>query len=234
MNLLITGANGFIGRNLINKISIQDKKYNLYFLSRFNDNIFPYIPDKIDFALHLSCLHRAEPERLIYDENIKNNEHLISTLNTHNLQTNILFTSSIHENKDTIYGKSKRESSRTFKRICDEWNANFVKIVFPNIFGPYAKPYHTSVVANFCKDIITNNKSYINNVDLDLLYIDSAVEAILNFKSKDKFLTQKVNLLNLHAKLKNYYIMYKEGKNIVLNSKLDFQLFTTLKSYLNE
>ncbi|WP_181374600.1 NAD-dependent epimerase/dehydratase family protein [Polaribacter aquimarinus] len=233
MNLLITGANGFIGRNIINKISITDE-YNLFFISRFNDSIYPYTPDKIDFTLHLSSVHRAIPESLIYDENIKINQHLIDVLNNHNLKSNILFTSSIHENKDTFYGRSKRKSSSTLQYTCKDWGTKFVKIVFPNIFGPFAKPNHTSVVANFCSDIIYGKKSFINDVDLNLLYVDFAVEAILNFKSKEEFTTHKVNLLDLHKKLKNYYNLYKDEKPIVLNSKFDFQLFTTLKSYLNE
>ena len=231
MNLLITGENGFIGKNLVNVISL-DNNFRIFYLSRYNNCIFPFLPEKIDFVIHLASVHRIIPEHLVYDENEKINKHLMNVLEEYNFKPNILFTSSIHENKDTFYGKSKRDSSRYLKNICDSWNKKFVKLVFPNIFGPYAKAYHTSVVSNFCNDIIENKKSIINNVDLELLYIDSVIDAILNFESKKIFKTQIVNLHELHNRIKSLYQQHQQNTKITLNDNLDRQLFITLKSYI--
>lgn len=232
MNLLITGANGFIGTNLVNTLRL-DAKYKLFFISRYNKNIFPFTPENIDFVIHLSSAHRLEPESLVYYENKKINDHLIDVLNYHNLKSNILFTSSIHEERDSFYGKSKKDGSIYLKTICDNWDKKFVKMVFPNIFGPYAKPYHTSVVSNFCNDIISNKKSRINNVDIDFIYIDQVIKAILNFKSENNFKTIKINLTDLHRRIENLHKQYIFKSKIVLQDTLDVKLFNTLKSYIN-
>lgn len=231
MNLLITGANGFIGTNLVNALNLNNN-YKIFYISRYNNCIFPFLPEKIDFVIHLSSVHRLEPEHLIYEENEKINKHLVAVLNYHKIKSSILFTSSIHEINDTFYGKSKRDSSVFLKEVCAGWGTDFVKLVFPNIFGPFAKAYHTSVVSNFCNDIIDNRKSNINNVNLELLFIDEVIKAILNFKSKDKFKTQKVYLPELYNKIKVIHQQYVQNDIVVLKDKLDIQLFTTLKSYI--
>jgi UDP-2-acetamido-2,6-beta-L-arabino-hexul-4-ose reductase len=233
MNLLITGATGFIGKNLINKLSVL-KKYNLFFLSRYNSEIFPYRPEVIDKVIHLSCVHRDNPEELVYKKNYKIDNHLIDTLNKYNLTSDILFTSSIHETKDTFYAKSKRDSTKFLKKVCDDWNREFIKLTFPNIFGPYAKPNHTSVVANFCNNIVLNKESFINDVNFEMIYIDQAIKSILEFKSKEKFETQKINLFDLYIKIQSLYDSYKKDRRVELKSNLDIQLFYTLKSYINE
>lgn len=231
MNLLVTGENGFIGKNLLNRISLLEG-YSVFYINRYNNLIFPFVPKKIDYVIHLSSVHRLEPESLIYEENKKINQHLINVLNFHSLKSNILFTSSIHENSDTFYGKSKRDSTLYFKDICKSWNKEFIKITFPNIFGPFAKPYHTSVVANFCSDIIQNKKSHINNVDLEIIYVKKAVNAILNFQSINVFETQKINLKELYNKINHIYKMHTIKNSITLEDTLDAELFITLKSYL--
>ncbi|WP_299017186.1 NAD-dependent epimerase/dehydratase family protein [uncultured Polaribacter sp.] len=233
MNLLITGSNGFIGINLINRLSLLNK-FNVFYLSRYNDIIYPYIPDKLDYVIHLASVHRVTPEKLIVNENIKINTHLIETLKKFNLKSNMLFTSSIHEKKDTFYGESKRHSSDYLKNICEEWETEYVKLVFPNIFGPFAKPYHTSVVANFCNDIILEKKSIINNVDFELIYINKAINAILQFRNNVNFNTQKIHLLKLHEKIYNLYHQYISNKSLIIKSSFDFELLTTLKSYMND
>ena len=169
---------------------------------------------------------------LVYEQNKKINEHLINTLEHNDIRTNILFTSSIHENRDTFYGKSKLDSTSYFQDICNLWNKDFVKLIFPNIFGPFAKPNHTSVVATFCNDVILNKKSIINNVDLELIYVDQAINSILNFKEKKDFSKCRVNLLDLHKRIQNLYEQYCQNESIILKDTLDVQLFTTLKSHI--
>jgi hypothetical protein len=87
-------------------------------------------------------------------------------------------------------------------------------------------------VSNFCNDIIYDRISNINDVNLELLYVDEVIKAILNFKPKEKFKTQNVNLPELYKRIKNLHQLYIEKDKIVLNDDLDIQLFTTLKSYI--
>lgn len=231
MNLLITGITGFLGRHLLNKLSIE-RKHNIYFTNRAIDEIFPNVPQQIDWVIHLAASHRAESEKDVYLNNNKINTSLVDLLNKHQLKPNILFTSSIHEDKNTYYGLSKREGAAYFKKFCKERNTSFEKIIFPNIFGSHAKPNHTSVVATFCKNIVDNETSYVNDVSINLLYVDEAIKAILNLKSVSEFELVSIALPDLYEMIQEMHNNYIENNiKVNINSTFKAHLFITLTSY---
>ena len=92
MNLLITGENGFIGKNLVNVISL-DNNFRIFYLSRYNNCIFPFLPEKIDFVIHLASVHRIIPEHLVYDENEKDPDHNRCTSTVHQTCTSDTYAS---------------------------------------------------------------------------------------------------------------------------------------------
>ncbi len=229
--LLITGSTGFIGRNLINKVSTF-KNFEIVILDRDFKQIFPFMPTKIDWVIHLASKHRAEIESEVFDENIKMNEALVSFLKKNKLVSNILFTSSIQENKDSFYGRSKKDGANYLQAKTNEWGTRFEKVVLPNLFGPYAKPYHTSVVANFCNDIILEKESIVNNVNIKLLYVQEAVSAILKFKSRASFSTTTVYLPELYDTIQKLHTAFRTDPfTIQLKSQFEYQLLSTLSSY---
>lgn len=232
-NILVTGASGFIGRSLINRMVLSSNS-SVYVTDKSFNTIFPYIPTKLDYVIHLAAVHRGNFEDQIYEENMAINQKLINLLNVHNLTSNIIFTSSVQEINDTAYGRSKRDGVKYLAEICKSWNKEFIKINLPNLFGPFAKPFHTSVVANFCKNIVDKKKSIVNNVALELLYVQDAIDQILTFEGCDTFETTKIYLPDLYELLEKMHKDIKLNKKIILNSTFEAQLFTTLMSYTND
>lgn len=230
-SILITGASGFVGRHLLNHLAVREG-YRVYTTDRDFSALFPNPPEKLDWLIHLASSHREAEEHLVYENNKKINRGTIELLSRFGLKPNILFTSSVHENKDNYYGQSKREGASYLESVCDKWGSSFEKIVFPNLFGPYSKPYHTSVVANFCSDIISGKESYINEVEIKLLYIREAIDAIMEFRSKEDFETTTVFLPELYEILNRLHTQYHTSPfRIALNNKFESQLLTTLTSY---
>ncbi|MBT8276148.1 MAG: NAD-dependent epimerase/dehydratase family protein [Bacteroidia bacterium] len=229
--ILITGASGFVGRHLLNRLAIEDG-FEVFITDREFTQIFPHPPKTVDWLIHLASSHRESEEKLVFENNERINRDIISLLTKAGLNPNILFTSSIHEEGDSFYGRSKKAGSEYLRSVCDSWNKKFEKIVFPNLFGPLAKPYHTSVVANFCQDIITGKESYINDVEISLMYIQDAINSILQLKSKDTFDTTKVFLPDLHRTIKELHLAYHADPfHINIKSKFESQLLSTLTSY---
>jgi UDP-2-acetamido-2,6-beta-L-arabino-hexul-4-ose reductase len=231
-SILLTGSTGFVGRNLINRI-ISSGDHQLFILDREFKLIFPYKPKKIDWVIHLASMHRSKIDSQVLDTNIQINKSLISFLENNELYSNILFTSSVKEEDNTFYGRSKKEGAYYLKENTNKWDKSFVKIVLPNLFGPFARPYHTSVVANFCKDIIDGKKSFINDVDINLLYVQDAAKFILNFENQNSIKTKSIFLPELYKILENLYNnLNKESGQILINNKFEAQLLTTLMSYI--
>lgn len=232
-NILVTGSSGFIGRNLINRITLSSD-FSVYVTNKDINAIFPCIPSKLDYLIHLAAVHRGVSEDEIYKENMTINKKLINLLKVNNLESNIVFTSSIQELNNSAYGNSKKDGAKFFKETCKSWNKEFIKIKLPNVFGPNAKPYQTSVIANFCQDIISNKESFVNEVEINLLFIQQAINSILKFETCENFQTNKVYLPDVYAKLKSMYKSYLANTRIELNNKFEVQLFNTLISYINE
>lgn len=229
--VLITGSSGFVGRHLLNKLATENN-FEVFITDRDFTQIFPYTPVTLDWLIHLASSHREEEEKLVFEKNEAINRSIIELLENNELKPNILFTSSIHEAGDSYYGRSKKAGADLLKSACDQFQTRFEKIVFPNLFGPSAKPYHTSVVANFCQDIISEKESYINDVEISLLYVQEAIRSILQFESRQDFGTTKVFLPDLHSTLKKLHSAYHSNPfHLEINSKFESQLLTTLTSY---
>ncbi|MGC6429622.1 MAG: NAD-dependent epimerase/dehydratase family protein [Jejuia sp.] len=228
--LLISGATGFIGRNLINTLEINNN-YEYYIVDKTFTSCFPRVPDKVDWVIHLASSHREKEEQLVYQYNAEINSKLVNFLEKTNLQSNILFTSSVQEGNDTFYGKSKREGTLYLKTNCENWGKTFKKLTLPNIFGPFAKPNHTSVVANFCFNIIKGKESYINDVSIQLAYIADVVQAILSLDGQSQIKTKEVRLKELYESIEQLHEKYKVNKSVMIKSRFHAQLLATYLSY---
>jgi UDP-2-acetamido-2,6-beta-L-arabino-hexul-4-ose reductase len=229
--VLITGSSGFVGRHLLNRLAREDG-FEVFITDRDFTQIFPHKSNSIDWLIHLASSHRESEDKLVFEKNEQINRDIVKLLTKAGLKPNILFTSSIHEEGDSFYGRSKKAGAEYLESVCDSWNTKFEKIVFPNLFGPYAKPYHTSVVANFCQDIISEKESFINDVEIKLMHVQEAINAILKFSSKSEFETSTVFLPHLHQTIKKLHVAYHTDPfHMDIKSKFESQLLSTLTSY---
>ncbi len=193
MNILITGANGFIGKNLAETLKNirggKDKTYgelggiNIF---EFNRDTPPERLDEYcrecDFVFHLAGVNRPENESEFMDGNFGFTFQLLDTLKRNKNKSPVLITSSVQAELDNPYGKSKRAAE---KAVFEYGRENGVKTFvyrLCNVFGKWAKPNYNSAVATFCHNIARGLPIEISDTEreISLVYIDDVVNAFIN------------------------------------------------------
>ena len=196
MNILITGAKGFVGRNLCETLkNIRDGKDRVHKIEV--SEIYEYDIDtpkekldeccaKADFVFNLAGVNRPKDNSEFMAGNFGFASELLDTLKKHNNKAPVMLSSSIQASLEgryagTEYGKSKLAGEELFKAYAVETGARVLIYRFPNLFGKWCRPNYNSAVATFCNNIANDLPITVNDrsVELELLYIDDLVEEML-------------------------------------------------------
>ena len=240
----ITGQNGFIGYHLYNNLLLNKEKYKIidfkrdYFLSH---DLMDSFVSNCDIIVHLAAINRDNDPSIIYKTNIELANSIVDSLFRTKFNGLFIFASSIQENLENTFGKSKKEARLLFQNWSENSSGKFKALIIPNIFGPFCKPNYNSVISTFSYNLINNVESLINiDNKLNLLYIDDLVdeiiktfskqsESVINIKHKYEF--KVTQLLNMLKYFKNTYI--SNGEIPSLSSDFNIALFNTFRSYIN-
>ena len=241
----ISGKSGFIAKHLINNLNLKLNKFKILEFKReyFNDD--EKLDDFLincDFFIHLAAINRHDSEQHLYVENIRLVDKIINSLERTNSKPNIILSSSTQENRDNLYGKSKRICRLRLESFCLEKNINFNGLIIPNVFGPFGKPFYNSVIATFCHQLTNNLEPKIEiDSEIKLIYIDKLIKSIIDIIDLDSNYISKViepeiciSVSQILKKLLLYREIYFErGEIPELNSEFDLNLFNTYRSYIN-
>ncbi len=197
MNILVTGAKGFVGRNLVaNLNNIRDGKNRTRNL--VVDAVFEYDIDtdlallseycaKADFVFHLAGVNRPKDQSEFMSGNFGFASTLLDALKKHNNTCPVMLSSSIQATLlgrygESDYGKSKLAGEELFFDYSKETGAKVLVYRFPNLFGKWCRPNYNSAVATFCNNIANDLPIRVNDrsTELELLYIDDLVEEMLD------------------------------------------------------
>ena len=175
MKVLITGANGFIGKNLISHMQELENVEIITFtkeddFKKIEDNI-----DDIDFIFHLAGVNRPKDNKEFYLGNSDLTKQIVDLIKGKDIP--ILLSSSIQAEKDNDYGKSKKIAEDYIRENLD----NYYIYRLHNVFGKWCKPNYNSVVATFCNNIANGLDITINDrkTELNLIYIDDIIYEFL-------------------------------------------------------
>ena len=174
MNILVTGANGFVGQNLC--VFLNEAGYtNINTITRDNSKI--EILDKVskaDFIYHLAGVNRPKNEVEFKEGNTDLTMLIVKQLASLNKKTPIVLTSSIQATLDNPYGLSKAGAEEAIKIYQKETGAEVYIYRLPNVFGKWCRPNYNSAVATFCFNTINDLPISINDAqaELNLVYID--------------------------------------------------------------
>ena len=197
MKILVTGAKGFVGRNLCENLrAIMDGKNRTRALTI--EAIFEYDLDtnpallddwcrQADFAFNLAGVNRPKDQSEFMQGNFGFASILLDTLQRHGNTCPVMLSSSIQATLigrygQSDYGKSKLAGEELFFAYGQTTGAPVLVYRFPNLFGKWCRPNYNSVVATFCHNIAHDLPIQINdrNAELELLYIDDLVEEMLD------------------------------------------------------
>ena len=196
MNILITGANGFVGKNLSAALkNIRDQKDKTHPNIKV-DELYLYDIDsspelleeaceKADFVFNIAGVNRPENPEDFLKGNFGFAETLLNTLKKHNNTCPVMISSSIQATcigrYDSDYGRSKKAGEELLFSYGEETGAKVLVYRFPNLFGKWCRPNYNSAVATFCNNIANDLEITVNDpsVQLELVYIDDLVDEML-------------------------------------------------------
>ncbi len=187
MKILITGSNGFVGKNLVSTLAYLDEFEILTFNRNDAMSVLDSHTKECDFVVHLAGVNRSQNPADFYNGNVVLIERLVTFLKNNNNKAPILLTSSIQVDIDSHYGKSKKAAEEILVKYGEKENIKIMIYRLPNLFGKWSQPDYNSVIATWCYQIARNKKTEISNPyqKLKLVYIDDLVsEIILSINNK--------------------------------------------------
>ena len=246
MNVLITGHEGFVGKNFLNYLNIN--KINTFKFG--TKNSFSEIEKnikKFDLIFHFAGQNRAKNKKKFIKNNKVFTEKLIKILEKKNLKIPIIYTSTIKVNENSDYGISKKSSERLLIKSFKKRKISLAILRLPNLFGKWSKPNYNSVVATFCYNISRNLNVLSNKKHISLLYIDDLIKFlfkkfIIDFKIFKKKNNQKIyksfspiksiKVNELEKKIKFFEHARKNFYLPDLKSDFDKKLYSTFLTYI--
>ncbi|SMQ85546.1 UDP-2-acetamido-2,6-beta-L-arabino-hexul-4-ose reductase [Devosia lucknowensis] len=178
--IAVTGANGFIGRNLV--VRLGEANHQIIEIARDLD--FAAMVEKLsgaEFVVHLAGVNRPETEAEFETGNVGMSEKLARALHQLEQPLPLVFSSSIHADLDNPYGRSKRAAEAVLVEYGKVAGAPVHIWRLPNVFGKWCRPNYNSVVATFCNNIAKGLPIKVTDpgAALHLVYIDDVVDALL-------------------------------------------------------
>lgn len=186
MKILVTGSEGFVGKNLLQRL-IEIDGYEVigytreHKIERLIDSV-----SQVDCVVHLAGVNRPEDVREFATGNALFTEKICQVLKDSGRSIPILFASSTQATQESSYGQSKLQAENALLEYASQTASRICILRLPNVFGKWSRPNYNSVVATFCHNIANEIPIEIHapSKKLNLVYIDDVIEEILAFCSQ--------------------------------------------------
>lgn len=241
----ITGQNGFVGSHLYNTLGLKPEEFErIEFKREFfnNPEKLDHFVEQCDVIVHLAAMNRHPDPEVIFENNINLVKELIASLERTGSKAHVLFSSSSQEEKDNLYGKSKKEGRELFSEWAKKSGGIFTGLVIPNVFGPFGKPNYNSFIATFCHKLTHGETPGIDiDGEVRLIYVGELVQEIIdkiyigqNNELYEVSHTSVNKVSEVLEKLNHYKKLYFENGEIPeLKTKFDLNLFNTFRCYFD-
>jgi UDP-2-acetamido-2,6-beta-L-arabino-hexul-4-ose reductase len=242
MNVLVTGANGFIGKNLIvhlNELGISSE----VFTRKNSTKDLRELIKKSDFVIHLAGENRPEDEGDFEMVNSGLTSLICDEIRLIEKKIPIILASSTQAECDNLYGKSKLSAEIAVKNLENDTGNSSHIYRLPGVFGKWCKPNYNSVVATFCYNISHDLPIQVNNpsFELSLVYIDDVIEEFIKIiqgvkGDKKKLSVQPEYKIKL-GDLADQIEIFRESRDSLITEKVGVglvrKLYSTYLSYLS-
>lgn len=239
----ITGQAGFVGTYLYNTLALEPEKYErIPFEDRYFDDpaTLRAFVVQCDVIVHLAAMNRHENEQVIYDTNIRLNRSLVEAMEAEGVTPHVLFSSSTQEERDNLYGKSKREGREMIEQWAKRTGAAFSGLVVPNVYGEFSRPNYNTFIATFAHKLVTGEQPTVMvDGDVKLIHVGSLCRFIMSqFPEKgvrkvdvpydfEKKVTEILHQFELYKEL-----YFDHGFIPELKDTNDVNLFNSFRSYI--
>ena len=245
MKILVTGAKGFVGKNLI--AELKNRNYTEIYecdIDTTEQELEEYTKN-CEFVFHLAGVNRPQNEEEFMKGNFGFTSILLEKLAKYENKSPILITSSIQAELDNPYGKSKKAGDDLIFAYGKEHGVKTLVYRFTNVFGKWCRPNYNSVVATFCNNIARGLEIKINDpeVVMNLIYIDDVVEELIDalegreHKKGEFCYVPTVHTIKLGEIANLIYSFKASRENLMIPNMQDGftkKLYSTYLSYLPE
>jgi len=182
MKILITGANGFVGKNLQLRLREREGVEVISFLKKDSLDSLDKKLDGVDFVFHLAGSNRPVDEKEFNEVNRDFTNSLCEAIKRLNKSIPIIYSSSIQAELSNAYGRSKFEAEEILRKFASVTGSEVFIFRLPNVFGKWCRPNYNSAVATFCYNIANDLPVTINDPKalVRLVYIDDVLDEFLN------------------------------------------------------
>lgn len=182
MKILVTGAKGFIGKNLV--AELKNRKYTdiLEYDKETAPSLLEEYCKKADFVFHLAGVNRPKEQSEFMEGNFGFTSTLLNALKKYKNNCPVMISSSIQAELDNPYGKSKKAGEELLFDYSKETGGKVLIYRFPNVFGKWCRPNYNSAVATFCHNVAHDLPISVNDpsVVMNLVYIDDVVSELIS------------------------------------------------------
>lgn len=244
--VLITGADGFIGRNLTVRLADRDDLVLLRCTRETTGAELATMAAAADVVFHLAGINRPQAVEEFEIGNVGLTRDLIDYLRQARRTPVIVFSSSIQIRQANPYGQTKLAAEEALREFADETGAPVVILRLRNVFGKWCRPEYNSVVATFCHNIARGQPITITDParEIELVYIDDVVDSLLDAGfggaapgddrvAADTMPTTRIGLGDLADRLRTFASMQQTLLIPDFSLRFDQQLYATYLSYVD-
>jgi UDP-2-acetamido-2,6-beta-L-arabino-hexul-4-ose reductase len=245
MRVLITGANGFIGRNL--RLHLAERKdVEVCCFTREHDvALLASMLDGVDFVFHLAGINRPHDLQEFTTGNAGLTRTLCETIAASGRPVPVVYTSSTQAARDNPYGQSKRSAEQALFTLQREHGVPVHVFRLPNVFGKWCRPNYNSAVATFCHNIARGLPIQVNDpqAGLTLVYVDDVVTRFLKLMDgaeaavdEDGFATVAPQYSTTVGELARQVEAFRDSRDTLVTERVGTglvrALYSTYVSYL--
>ena len=245
----ITGQSGFVGTHLFNELGLlEDSICRVPFTDDFFSDSYKLseFVKECDVIVHLAAMNRHEDLQVLYDTNVGLVEQLIAAMEKESVTPHVLFSSSTQEERDNLYGNSKRKGRELFEAWATRSGGSFTGLVVPNVYGPFGRPNYNSFIATFCHKLTHGEQpEVLQDSNVKLIYVGSLCKYIIakiNEVNKGGISGVEKDIVpyDFEKKVTEILSQLEEFKKLYLESGIipplptihDINLFNTYRSYI--
>ena len=242
MKVLITGADGFIAKNLRETLQ-RDESVKLYLFSKDDSlNILVAYLKEVDFVYHLAGVNRPKDNEDFYEGNSNLTKFIVDVLVKNEKFIPIVLSSSTQATQDNDYGKSKLQAENIVLDYSKKYNVNTYVFRLPNVFGKWSKPNYNSVISTWCYNISHDIEIQVNDetYSMNLVYIDDVVNEFIQCLSLDRtsgYSEVETVYVKTLGEIRDLLFEFKENRNSLVipnvGSGFERALYATYLSYLD-
>ncbi len=242
MNILITGADGFIGKNLTHRLK-NFPSFDIHKITKKTSiKNFTKKVNEADLIFHFAGANREKNKINFKKKNFLLTKKIYELLKIKKKKTKLIYTSTIQVVKKNPYGVSKKQAENLLLKLKNNNTQVFIYRL-ANVFGKWSKPFYNSVVATFCYQISHNKEiKIIKNEQISLIYIDTLIDSfmkLIKIQKKSNIFQKISNQKKIYVKsLANKLLEFKKKINNseipILKNDFEKNLYSTFLSYMHQ